>query len=295
MGGNTRTKPPGKLQNMKKWVMRHPKISTYILVSLLFVCIISFALYAMTERQLRLTGAAEEQQFFELCRSHADKGLELLQNGQYTGEAAHNILSAAEYLELYGENGLEAAQKLRESGNIILDNGKPDTEITHILEILTEGRIPYVPHPAKEKESADTLRNPYSLIQSEQKKLAEKCTGISGGLTEVSMPEDTKTSVYVCRNLYLVLAARGYPLEYSIYLPYQGEHYGEEACRQAAIRWIRINIPRDILGTEAEIENCEAQPQGYRMSVRCKKGLMDIYIRNDNSKVGWFDGKMLEI
>ncbi|MBQ7922652.1 MAG: hypothetical protein IJ325_08765 [Clostridia bacterium] len=280
---------------MRKWLSKHPNVSAYCIFSLLFLCIVSFAMYGMTEKQLRLTGAAEEQQFFDLCRSHAENGLALLAEKHSAGEAAHDILSAAEYLELCGENGLTAAQILRENGKTILNGGEPDKELTRILETLTDGRIPYIPPEPEEAEHTESLWNPRPLIRSEQMEWAEKCTGVFGALTEVKMADDARTSVYVCRNLYLVMAARGYPLEFSIYLPYQGRAYDEESCRRNAIRWIKTNVPRDILGTDAEIESCEVRDEEYRMTVRCRNGLMDIYVRNDNGKVSWFNGKMLEI
>lgn len=281
---------------MKKWLSQHPNVSLYTILSLLLLCIVSFALYGMSQKQLQLTGAAKEQQFFALCRSHAEKGLIRLQESGSTPESAHEILSAAEYLSLCGEKGLEPAELLRRSGESILNGGAPDKTLLRLLKTIADGRIPYVPTTREEEtQTANTLWNPHSLMRYEQLRMAEKCAGVSKVLREVQIPDNAEYSAYTCRNLYLILASRGYPLEYSIYLPYQGEFYSEEYCRQYALYWIRTNIPRDILGTSAEIESCDIREEGYYMTVRCHSGVMDIFVRNDNGKVGWFDGKMLKI
>ncbi|MBE6569856.1 MAG: hypothetical protein E7658_06545 [Ruminococcaceae bacterium] len=283
------------MMKIKKWLARHPRISIYIIVSLSLLCTVSFALYGMAQKQLSMTGAAEKQQFFELSRTHADHALILLASDGTPAETAHELLSAAEYLFLTGEKGKEAANFLHTNGKILLAGGIPDEKLSRILETISSGRIPCLPTVREEEEQTDILWYPHPLMRSEQMDLAKKCAGISGPLTEVHTADNTHRSVYTCRNLYIILTARGYPLEYAIHLPYSEARYSEENCRETALYWIRTNIPRDILGTDPEIEACIPEEQGYFMTVRCRSGVMDIFIRNDNGKVSWFDGKKLSV
>jgi len=121
---------------MKIWLGKHPRVALYSISALLFLCIIFCILLVLTAKQLRLNGAAQEEQYFTLCRSHAERGLALLEQNVMDGKTAHAILSAAEYLRLCGEKGLAAAQILYDNGVAILETGKPAEEITELLKSL---------------------------------------------------------------------------------------------------------------------------------------------------------------